>query len=355
MIFKKKRLVFRLIKSPLFLVISTFTFGNFGFSVTQYKNHRIGYTTDVEVLTPSLNIPVRELRTRVRIPPRKIKIRTKRSKKDERVDPVKISLPRNEDELWKLSKKISRYGKSSRLFNFFTKILRDTGPSDKNAIGYSLERKALKLIDLKTLSEHLSRPHIDVQVATDYLRNRRGLRRSFIGQISRFMTEQRRNRLLTAVRQRKFLALERDLLPPFASRMVRKFIIYRGPNCFHSALAFHSKSLTNSPRVNVKEEKGYHRAMINYDELWRAINSHFYEIDPERTKLEYGDMLVFFSVPPGSGKRVSFRWIRHTATYLFGPYTFSKGSKSPSTPYTVKTFHEEWKTWKRPRPRRART
>ena len=140
--------------------------------------------------------------------------------------------------------------------------------------------------------------------------------------------------------------LDRDLLTPFARKMVGKFLVFRGPNCFHAALAFHSQKITSSPLVNVKEEQGYHRAMINYDELWRAINRHFYRVDPKTSQLKYGDMVVFFDVPENPGPEVNFRWIRHTATYLFGPYTFSKGSKSPDTPYTVKTLADEWDTWR---------
>jgi hypothetical protein len=91
--------------------------------------------------------------------------------------------------------------------------------------------------------------------------------------------------------------------------------------------------------------------MINYDELWRVLSENFYEVNPDKLPLKYGDMLVFFDVPEDDAddleKPVDFRWIRHTATYLFGGFTFSKGSKSPNTPYTVRTLAEEWKTWKR--------
>ena len=85
--------------------------------------------------------------------------------------------------------------------------------------------------------------------------------------------------------------------------------------------------------------------MINYDELWRAINSYFYEVDVRKAKLKYGDLIVFFNIPKDNPETTNFRWIRHTATYLFDDYTFSKGSKSPNSPYTVKTLGEEWKTW----------
>jgi len=108
--------------------------------------------------------------------------------------------------------------------------------------------------------------------------------------------------------------------------------------------------LTSSSQINVKREVGYHRAMINYDELWRELNQDFYEIEPEKHQLKFGDMLVLFDVPTSYARQPEgppdFHWIRHTATYLFEGYTFSKGSKSPNTPYGVRTLEEEWNTWK---------
>ena len=84
------------------------------------------------------------------------------------------------------------------------------------------------------------------------------------------------------------------------------------------------RKLTRSKRVKYKEEKGYHSAMINYDELWRAINGYFHEVDVTKAKLKYGDLVVFFNIPKDLPEQTNFRWIRHTATYLFDDYTFSK-------------------------------
>ena len=164
-------------------------------------------------------------------------------------------------------------------------------------------------------------------------------------QLEPFFSERKRRKIFSKIEKGKDLILHRDLLPKFAKKMVKKYSIYRGPNCFHAALAFHDQRLPKSKKVNIKQEKGYHRAMINYDELWRAINRHFYEVDPGKSELKYGDMLVFFNLPQGNFDGVNFRWIRHTSTYLFDKYTFSKGSKSPNTPYAINTIEQEWHSW----------
>ena len=87
--------------------------------------------------------------------------------------------------------------------------------------------------------------------------------------------------------------------------------------------------------------------MINYDELWRALQSNFYEINPKETKLKYGDIIVFFDIPSSSKYEVYFRWIKHASTYLFNHYVFSKGSKSADSIYAIKTLEEEWSSWSR--------
>jgi hypothetical protein len=170
-------------------------------------------------------------------------------------------------------------------------------------------------------------------------------------QLSLYLGRAEREELVAKLKRGEAVSVDKLLLPEFARKMVRQYIVYRGPNCFHAALAFHSPSLTSSSLINVKKEAGYHRAMINYDELWRALKSDFYEVNPDKIPLKYGDVLVLFDVPEDVENDldtpVDFRWIRHAATYLFGGYTFSKGSKSPNTPYTVRTVAEEWKTWKK--------
>ena len=64
-----------------------------------------------------------------------------------------------------------------------------------------------------------------------------------------------------------------------------------------------------------------------------------------QSDLRYGDILVFLEKPSNDDSHFKYDWIKHTAIYLFNNYTFSKGSKSPNTPYTIKTMEEEWRVW----------
>ena len=214
-----------------------------------------------------------------------------------------------------------------------------------------IDGKGFGMVDRDAFADMFSRTHHKLTVATNELKKDRRLRQEFLRQITPFFPKAERTKLQAKINKGESIEVDMELLPDFARKMVKKYIIYRGPNCFHAALAFQSPTLTSSSLINVKKETGYHRAMINYDELWRVLNSNFYEVNPDSQPLKYGDVLVFFDVPQSAEenpeKPVEFKWIRHTATYLFGGYTYSKGSKSPNTPYTVRTLAEEWKTWKR--------
>lgn len=311
--------------------------------VTEHKSSVIPFTTEVEKLRPSLDLPLSVKETKVKIPMRKLKIRAINFGKDERVDPVQIYVPYDEEEFRDLVLKVAKKKKRKHVTEFFKKKLADKKKKRRYLI--DIPKEELRNFRLRGISEAMARTHFDITIKTAELNQKSRLRRHFLGQMKFFLSATQRMHISKKIRNDKDLLVHRDLLPRFARKMAKRFVVFRGPNCFHAALAFHDQVLTRSEEVNVKEEKGYHRAMINYDELWRAINRHFYEVDPKKSTLKYGDMLVFFNLPKDADNNVNFRWIRHTATYLFSGYTFSKGSKSPNTPYTVKTLAEEWKTW----------
>jgi hypothetical protein len=267
------------------------------------------------------------------------------AEKDKRIEAVHLNLFKDQVKLKDLSIDLSRKGRSPRLLSYFKKLMKDSPVEDKeNHIRVALDRESLKYIDIKKLAALYERGHKDVTIQTSNLRTSRVRRSELFSQVAPFLRDDELKRLQMKVKNKLPLDLHADLLSGFAKRMTGKYTIFRGPNCFHAALAFHTRDMSESPFLNVKVEKGYHRAMINYDELWKAINHHFYEIDPRNTELKYGDLLVFMDVPDDS-RSPYFKWIRHAATYLVGQYTFSKGSKSPNTPYSIKTLQEEWRTW----------
>lgn len=325
-----------------------FCWGELSLAVVIEGVTHIPFTDDPTLLQASLNLPTRE-KTRKLTPSESVMTkRIVRSSEDDRVETVSIKVPADDEKLTDLAIHLAERKKSTELLDFFAKKIEAARAKngDVEHVEVEFSQTELPLVRLDRLSEMLSKSHRDVQVDTRALAHQPELKQTLTTQLRRFLDKAELRRVTTRMQSQAPLSVDDYLLPEFARKMVEKFIIFRGPNCFHAALAFHGRSFPSSPSVNVKEEHGYHRSMINYDELWRAIDAEFYEVDPEKSQLKYGDMLVFFDVPEGESTPY-FRWIRHTATYLFGPYTFSKGSKSADTPYSVKTLAEEWDTWRK--------
>jgi hypothetical protein len=315
-------------------------------AITDLRPVTLPFTQDLNTLRASLTLPVTDQVKKITIPPRKLKLRAYNPKKDETIEPISLTIPRSESGVTEIAKRLASGGKSEELQAMLLDRIKKLGPTTRNSVRIELQSEDFKLINFQALSQELSKEHHQVTVKSKELAAEKDTWSEFRNQLSYILSREQLSRVNRKVKSGVDLVLENDLLPSFAKKMAGKFIVYRGPNCFHAALAFHDQHLTRAPSINVKEEEGYHRAMINYDELWRVISSEFYEIDPRNTPLKYGDLMVFFGVPPESPKHINFKWIRHTAIYLFGPYTFSKGSKSPNTPYSVKTLEEEWTTWR---------
>jgi hypothetical protein len=320
-------------------------------SVTIHKKKKTPFLYDITTFTTTLSLPVKDVTETIRIPNKKIEARLSRSTSDERVEPLSVILGSKDSQLIAIAEKIAAVGKEDELADYLRsqyKVAKETKKGSGLKIVY-IRAEGFPLIDINSFADLYSRTHHSLEINTETLNRDKVLRKEFLAQIKNFLPKKLRKKIRKKIGEEEPINVSTELLPEFARKMVGKYIVFRGPNCFHAALAFHSPKMTSSSLINVKKESGYHRAMINYDELWRAINANFYEVNPDEQSLKYGDMLVFFDVPKTDEDNwpVNYKWIRHTTTYLFGGYTFSKGSKSPNTPYTVRTLADEWHTWKK--------
>lgn len=347
------------VKLPLSqLLCRIFVAGSFGllitssaFAVTVHKKKKTPFLYDITTFTTTLTLPVKDMTETVRIPGKKIEARLSRSTTDERVEPLSIILGSKDSQLVAVAEKIAAVGQEDALADYLRKQM-ETAKYTKKGSGLKvvyIRADGFPLIDIHSFSDLYSRTNRKIKINSKNLRKDKVLTKELLAQIKNFIPKKMRKKIKRKIRRGKSIDVAKEMLPEFARKMVGKYIVFRGPNCFHAALAFHSPKMTSSSLINVKKEKGYHRAMINYDELWRAINHNFYEVNPDEQALKYGDMLVFFDVPEDEDATwpVNYKWIRHTTTYLFGGYTFSKGSKSPNTPYTLRTLADEWRTWKK--------
>lgn len=309
-------------------------------SATSEISRRSSLVTNIKKLPRGLYIPSKDSLEEINISFAKIKSRVMRYRSDARVEPVKIKLRGN--SLMLVSEKLARRGHTVYLYQEIKKSL----PPNFQHKEITVTPEILRYIDPAKLRRLFSARHRRVVAFPGKLSNEKKIK--LLRQTRYFFNTTQQQRLKRKIINNSFLTVDRDLLPEFAAKMVRRYTIFRGPNCFHAVLAFQDPDFPKSVFLNVKEELGYHRAMINHDELWRALDENFYEVRPAVSELKFGDIIVFFKIPEDSNAAFpSFRWLKHTAVYLFNNYTFSKGSKSSNSPYTVKTLQDEWHTWRK--------
>jgi hypothetical protein len=314
-------------------------------AVIDYEPTTIPFSRELSDLKASLTLSVRDDVETITIPLRKLRLRLNNPKKDPTIEPIALTIPRSESGIASTAERLATQKKKDELAKRLLEKIKKAGPTAKDTVRVEFDGNDTPLLNLKALAKELAKENHVVRLRARDLFADSGGWQELQEQLAFVLSKDQVTKVQKKARSGSDLSLEDDLLPPFARRMAGKFIVYRGPNCFHASLSFFDQQLPKSPEVNIKEEEGYHRSMINYDELWRVISNQFYEIDPRRATLKYGDLLVYFQVPEAPSKSINFKWIRHTSVYLFGPYVYSKGSKSPNTPYTVKTLGEEWKAW----------
>lgn len=305
----------------------------------------IPYATSVDDFQASLQLPLRGEEKHLKISDKILKVRTQASS-DERVEQLNLSVPAQPDEMREMVERLAKPNKSGALLDAISVASQSLPAQSDGTKKIRITKKMLPWMDSQKLNAHFpQKSHQELTLMSKDLDSEGG--RVLLSQLKDYFTTDELDEFMKKLKIGAEISIDRQMLPKFARKMIGKFTPYRGPNCFHAALAFQSEQLPRSMFINVKKEPGYHRAMINYDELWRAIQANFYEIDPQKSALKYGDMLVFFELPKdASDQRPYFKWIRHAATYLFGSYTFSKGSKSADSPYSIKTLAEEWRTWR---------
>lgn len=311
------------------------------------------YFDDILAFKSSLTLNVQARPERVVLGDSQIQARLEKAKKGEKyVESFQLTINDDIKSIKEVVQQLARPQNRLELTNFLVSEMphAETIKAGSKLKSLNITSEAYHFMDSNKVEEMFAKTHQNVTVQTLALREEPKLRQELLDQLTPFFSSESRRAVAHKIALGAPLHVDSDLLPSFARKMVKKHTIYKGPNCFHAALAFQSPTFTRSSLVNIREEVGYHRSMINYDELWRILNKSFYEVNPTQAPLKYGDMIVFFEVSNHEGKSgvpaVDFHAMRHAATYLFDGYVFSKGSKSANTPYLVKTLGEEWDLWR---------
>jgi hypothetical protein len=332
------------------------------------------FTVDVAGLKPSIVLPLDIDTIEVAPPFEQIEKRVSASQTDSRVEPLFIHVPLDDDERAALALRIARPKKYRALTAMLDRevdqvqkresaraLNNNNNPNNSEISNQNEDRtrfarilvrpSLLRLLSPEAMAGRLKRRHQRVVIDSAGLMKSAGLRSELLTQLAPFSSTSDLRKIAEKLRTGASLDVDSEILPSGPRRAVRNFEFFRGPNCFMTALAFQYPRMVRSQLVNIREEDDHHQVMINNDELWRVLQSSFYEVDPSRSSLKFGDMLVFFQLPQGGGvprdSAISYRWLKHASTYLFNGLVYSKGSKSPNSPYVVGYLQDEWKSWQK--------
>lgn len=305
-----------------------------------------GYVRSLDELPRGLDLPLAEQRTRIMPTADTLLARLRAPVNDPTIEAVELAVPGDERALARLVRRLAAPGKRGDLARYIERRI-DGGRASINgkATMIRLDAASAPLLDMAAVARALSRPHRALKLSPAKLKRHPTARAALLAEIRPFLTVAEHAALRTRLSGQTALAVDEHLLPRFGRDSIGRFHKYRGPNCFRAALGFQDPGLPSEPAVNAKVESGYHRAMINNDELWWALQNRFDEVDVTREAPRYGDVLAFFDVKDKDAP-IDHRWLQHASVYLFNEYTFSKESNAANSPYVIKTLSDEWRTWK---------
>ena len=315
------------------------------------------WTWKASSLKASLHLPLIALQKTVSMPQSIIHSRALLFEADQRIEPLYASLSNPyEKSIANFAKKFSKNDDYIIPLEEYL-ITKPAGiylskrqkKNRKQFLRVILNPLAMSFIDIDKFQQKYSTTSYDLILQSKKFRWNNKQKDLLLEQVSTYLEAHSLSKLKHYINSETNIDVSTLLLPEFASRVLNKYVVYRGPNCFHAAMGFQDKSLLTMTRTNIRIEPNHHHLMINHDELLRIVNWYFYEIDPKKNPLRYGDVIMFLDVPEDSieNQPAQFDWIVHASAYLFGDFVFSKGSKSPNSPYTIKTIDEEWQTWKK--------
>ncbi len=335
-----------------------------------------GFAIRYDAMRPSLRLPANAVEIQVAPSTEQIERRVQVAESDLRVEPLYLAVPVDDDERAAMALKIAKPKKYRALMAALDAELEkarsagEASPAGQGAQGNQnnmvnplasddakktrkirIRPDLFQLMSVAAVTSRMQRTHLRVSIDSAGLLDDPAARGELLTQLAPFMDSGDLRKIAEKLRLGVSLDVDSDVLPAGPRRAVKSFEMFRGPNCFMTALAFQYPKMVRSQLVNIKTERDHHEVMINNDELWRVLQSSFYEVDPARSPLKFGDMIVFFQLPANlkspSDADVSYRWIKHATTYLFNDFVYSKGSKSPNSPYLVGVLRSEWKAWEK--------
>ena len=228
------------------------------FLEAHYWNKSISY------LKPSLSLEIEGQKKKYIKPSKKIlhkRIMSYKSIKE--IEPVIILVRNKEDYIEKIARKYFHHSS----FGFITHHIKENFnklPLYKKTESRQLiiSSKLLPHSNIENIQKKYQTDHLEVILDTEQFYSDKKKYSKLIQQARPFLSKKRIKQIHRIIKNKSLLKLEKHLLPKFPKRVLTKFTKFRGPNCFHTALAFQNNKFTRSPLYNVKIEK---KAPSGYD------------------------------------------------------------------------------------------
>ncbi len=316
-----------------------------GYSIN-LEHINIPWTASIKELRPSIKIPIEEEKKRVSPTWEQILARIYMSRRDPTIEKVGLYfLDRNH---LSVAKKVFKIAKNNNEGKLLEAVLANMTQAEENRFFSEITSEILPYVDKTKLLNYLGYSHSQLQIDGSEFKNEKRLIIELLNQTDGYLSYEKRVRIKMNLMNGQKIDVQKDLVPEFAKKNIEQFNIVKGPNCFQAALAFQGESFASLPFINAKREIGYDSSMINHDELWNALQTSFYEVNPKKGELKYGDIIVLSDIH-GLNSRLpfDFRRLKHATTFLFDGFVFSKGSKSANSPYIISSLDEEWQHWEK--------
>ena len=223
---------------------------------TWHKRHKDQYIKNVDDFRPSVVLPVNEKTENIFISEKKLRKRISLSKKKDSIEPLTMTIRPKTSIFRKIAKRIAKKKNVEKVVELFqSKIISSkVYHRDNSKRVFQFEKQDFKWIDFKMYGKFFGQSHRNLKILPDRNEFTQLNLKRLARQLDPYLEKWERKKIQTKFKGFNSISVDNFLLPTFARKMVKKYTIYRGPNCFHSALAFNNINIPRSSSINVKDE-----------------------------------------------------------------------------------------------------
>ena len=221
------------------------------------RREMIDWTRSYQDIHQKKVYPFRFQEKKIQVSKKKLFKRMTRSKVNETIEPLNIYVDRKGKDIFKHAEFLADKGHIHSLAKLFKEEHPNAKPlrGDSDKVALTITENMMRHIDVRKMMRRFRQKHYSLELNSRELKASPMHYRSFFEELSPFLRERQIDIIKKKVKRDENVPLDEYLLTDFARKMVGKYILYRGPNCFHASLAFHHLKFARSPFLNINQEK----------------------------------------------------------------------------------------------------